>query len=195
MRRFGIALTLVALASLPARGQSAAAAGGAQRPGEAGQAADSRTFINELTIAGMTEVQLGKMAMERAASPEVKAFGQLMVADHSKAGDELKQVASQLKIQPPAQLDQKHQDLADRLAKLSGAEFDREYMAAMVKGHEEVLSKVKAQAGPSRPTDTAVGTTGGAEGARALTAWAAKAQPVVEQHLQRARDIQQKVAK
>jgi putative membrane protein len=148
-----------------------------------------------MAIAGMAEVQLGKMAADRAASSEVKAFGELMVKDHSKAGDELKQVATELKIQPPAQLDQEHKNLADRLSKLSGAEFDRDYMTAMVKGHEEVLSKLKGKAGSSRPTDTAVGTTGADEGDRALTAWAVKALPVVEQHLQRARDIQQKVAK
>lgn len=106
---------------------------------------DAQGFINDMTIAGLTEVQLGKIATERAASADVKAFGQMMVKDHSQAGDELKQVASQLKIQPPTQLDQKHKDLVDKLSKLQGAEFDREYINAMVQGHQEVLGKVRAR--------------------------------------------------
>ena len=107
--------------------------------------ADAQGFIQDMTIAGLTEVQLGKIATERAASADVKAFGQMMVKDHSQAGDELKQVASQLKIQPPTQLDQKHNDLVDKLSKLQGAEFDREYINAMVQGHQEVLGKVRAR--------------------------------------------------
>ena len=107
--------------------------------------ADAQGFIQAMTIAGLTEVQLGKIATERAVSADVKAFGQMMVKDHSQAGDELKQVASQLKIQPPTQLDQKHKDLVDKLSKLQGAEFDREYINAMVQGHQEVLGKVRAR--------------------------------------------------
>jgi putative membrane protein len=106
---------------------------------------DAEGFINEMTIAGLTEVQLGKLATERAASADVKAFGQMMVKDHSQAGNELKKVASQFKIQPPTQLDQKHKDLVDKLSKLQGAEFDREYINAMVQGHQEVLGKVRAR--------------------------------------------------
>ena len=52
----------------------------------------------------------------------MKAFGQMMVNDHSQANDELKKVASQLKIQLPTQLDQKHKDLVDKLSKLQGPE-------------------------------------------------------------------------
>jgi hypothetical protein len=67
----------------------------------------------------------------------------LIVKDHSQASNELKQIASLLQVQPPRQLDQKHRDLADRLSKLQGAEFDREYLNAMVQGHEEVVNKLR----------------------------------------------------
>jgi putative membrane protein len=115
-----------------------------------------------MTIAGLTEVQLGKMATERAASADVKAFGQMMVKDHSQAGDELKKVAAQLKIQQPTQLDQKHKDLVDKLSKLQGAEFDREYINAMVQGHQEVLGKVRARVEMKVP---APGAAAGGHGA------------------------------
>jgi putative membrane protein len=150
MRRFGFG-TVIVIAALT--GVSVFGQEGSRKPAgepasvESAQAArgDTRGFVNDLTIAGLTEVQLGRVATERAASADVKAFGQMMVRDHSQAGDELKKVAAQLNIQPPTQLDQKHKDLVDKLSKLQGAEFDREYINAMVQGHQEVLGKVRAR--------------------------------------------------
>ena len=46
-----------------------------------GQDADSKSFVNDLTIAGLAEVQLGKLAAERATSPDAKPFGEMMVQD------------------------------------------------------------------------------------------------------------------
>jgi putative membrane protein len=200
-----------------------------------------------MTIANLAEVQLGKMASEKASNSDVKAFGQMMVKDHTEANSELKQIAMRMNIQTPAQIDQKHKDLSDKLSKLSGAEFDREYINAMVMGHEEVLGKLRAEAGSaisgahsgaagaaaehggaadhstsgnrdsgrlqrdqpnttdnsSRPTqDTAAArsqqgkgaTTSGAHGDAALMQWAAKVMPTVQKHLDRARELQKKVA-
>ena len=79
------------------------------------QAADSKAFVNDLTIAGLAEVQLGKLAAERGSSPDVKSFGQMMVKDHTQAANELKPIATELKVQQPTQLDQMHKDLADKL--------------------------------------------------------------------------------
>src|SRR5205085_8093248 len=73
----------------------------------------------------------------------------------SKANDELKPIASQLNLVVPSQVDEKHRNLANRLAKLKGAEFDREYITAMVEGHQEVLAKLKERANRS----TATGST------------------------------------
>ena len=101
--------------------------------------------MNELAIAGMAEVELGKMAAERSTNAEVKKFGQMMVDDHTAAGDKLKAVASQHNIPVPTALDDKHRDLRDKLAKLQGADFDREYMNAMVEGHEAVASKLESR--------------------------------------------------
>lgn len=181
-------------------GQSGSTAATPQRPAQTEQsAADSKSFINDLAIAGMAEVQLGKLATERAASADVKAFGQMMVMDHSKAGDELKQVASQLNVQPPTQLDPKHRDLAERLSKLQGAAFDRAYMDAMVQGHQEVLAKLRARSTNPHAAGTAAGGQGelapARQGEQALTQWATKASPTVQQHLERAQELQKKVAR
>jgi putative membrane protein len=146
----------------------------------------AREFVSQLGIAGLAEVQLGQMASERAANADVKAFGQMMVKDHSQANKDLSQVAMQLNIPMPTQIDQKHKDLSDRLSKLQGAAFDREYMNAMVQGHQEVLGKLRAQSG-THPAGHE------AQKDQALTQWVAKATPVVQQHLDRAMEVQSKV--
>jgi putative membrane protein len=171
--------------------------------GVAGQGSrDPHDFINTMAIAGMAEVQLGKVAAERAQDPDVKAFGQLMVKDHTEANDELKQAASQVGAQLPTQLDDKHRELADHLMKLQGGEFDREYMKAMVDGHENVADQLLRQAGwigtstrDESSVPTAVGTSGSDSGDSRMRLWAMKTLPVVQQHLQRAREIRDKVEK
>jgi putative membrane protein len=190
----------------------------AQQPSESSAdraSAGARQFINDMAVAGMAEVELGKMASERGSSPEIKEFGELMVKDHSKANDELKQIASELAVTPPAELDKKHRDLADKLSKLQGAEFDREYASAMVNGHQEVASKLRSRAdhkmtssepgsGREAPTGTgarppqssgsgaSVGTSGDRAGDAKLNQWAAKTLPTVQEHLERARELQKK---
>jgi len=146
--------------------------------------ADSKAFVNDLTIAGLAEVQLGKLAAERAMSADIKAFGQMMVKDHTQAANDLKPIAMQLNVQQPAQLDQKHKDLADKLSKLQGSAFDREYINAMVMGHEEVAAKLRTRV-ETRAAEAAPGE-------QKLTQWAAMVLPTVQKHLDRARELQKK---
>jgi len=90
----------------------------------------------------MAEVEMGHMAAKQAQSSEVKKFGERMILDHTKAGDELKQLASTKKVTLPAMLNPKNKETIEKLAKLKGAEFDREYVMEMVADHEEGRSCV-----------------------------------------------------
>ncbi len=109
-------------------------------------------FMNSAAPGNMAEVELGKMASTKAASNDVKQFGQKMVEDHSKANDELKQLAAQKKVMLPPDVMPGHKQLMEKLSKLSGADFDKEYVAAMVEAHEkdvaafENVSKTAADA-------------------------------------------------
>ena len=146
-------------------------------------------FVTRMSVAGLAEVELGKLASERTMDADVKAFAQMMVRDHSRANDELSKIASQLNIQVPTELDPMHRELAERLSKVKGAEFDREYMAAMVKGHEDVAGLLRSFTSSDRP----IGTSGRARGEQSLMEWAMKMMPTVERHLERARQIQQRL--
>jgi putative membrane protein len=93
-------------------------------------------FIKEAADGGMAEVELGQLAGEKAASDEVKKFGQRMVDDHGKANEKLKAIAASKNIELPQEPSAKHKATKARLAKLSGAQFDHAYMADMVKDHK-----------------------------------------------------------
>ena len=154
--------------------------------------AGDKDFVEDLAIAGKAEVEIGQMAMERAASAEVKQFADMMVKDHAKAGDELKQVAMRHSIPVPAALDPPHQELKTKLSNLKGAEFDREYMNAMVDGHETVVDRLQTRASEDRFGDDkgAVKPESSDNPVEAdLNQWAAAALPTVRHHLDEAKRI------
>ena len=93
--------------------------------------------MHDAAQGGMAEVELGKLATEKASSDDVKKFGQRMVDDHTKAGDQLKQVASTQGITLPQGLSAKDKLTKEHLSKLSGEQFDKAYMADMVKDHTQ----------------------------------------------------------
>jgi putative membrane protein len=175
-------------------GDTIGTAGQASGANMHGQTGDARYFVEHATMAGNAEVELGQLAGQRAQNPQVKEFAQMMVRDHSKAGAELKQAVSG-HIETPDGLDAEHRQLKDRLSSLSGADFDREYMKAMVDGHKEVKSMLQDRTGSAHDprAPKATGTTGSSSLDAAVNQWASKALPTVEQHLQRAEQIYGKV--
>ena len=91
----------------------------------------------------MAEVELGQLAEQNGQSQEVKDFGKRMVTDHSKANDELKQVAEKEDVTLPTTLDAKDQATKERLEKLHGAAFDKAYMHDMVMDHKADIAEFK----------------------------------------------------
>jgi putative membrane protein len=151
----------------------------------ANNASDDHAFIEKMAQANIAEVKLGQLAAERASNAQVKQFGRRMISDHQKANNELKQIASKMAVQLPAETDAKHQQLYDRLSKLKGAEFDREYMNAMVDGHQEVAQELERHADNNARS---VGTSGNAsQSETSVNAWASKTLPDVRQHLEQAK--------
>lgn len=170
--------------------------------GETGGAASAgaRDFVEQVTHSSMAEVQLGQMASERAENAEVKQFGQMMVRDHSKASDELKQLLSPYNIPMPTELDDDHRELIEKLRNHRGAEFDREYMAAMVDGHRDMqgLLEDRAEDGRNDPQSHGQTNPAAAEDTQesvnaALNQWALKTKPAVDRHLETAEQIQEKL--
>ena len=98
---------------------------------------DDSKFVKEAANGGMLEVELGKIALTNASNSKVKDFGKRMRDDHTKANEDLKKLASSKGVELPTKVEGKAKTTLDRLSKLSGAEFDREYIQAMVDDHKE----------------------------------------------------------
>jgi len=107
---------------------------------------DDKKFVKDSALGGLTEVELGKLAAEKGSTDAVKQFGQRMVSDHSKANAQLKEAAGKSNINVPAALDSKHQSRVDKLAKLSGPEFDKAYIKDQVKDHKHDIDDFKSEA-------------------------------------------------
>jgi putative membrane protein len=141
-------------------------------------AADSK-FIKEAAVGGMEEVTLGQLAAQKATDPDVKNFGQKMVDDHSKANDQLKQLASQKGVTVASALPASKQKEVDQLSKLSGAAFDKKYVSMMVQDHKKDVAEFKKESTKAKDSD--------------LKSWASTTLPTLQDHLKMIEDISAKM--
>lgn len=102
-------------------------------------AEEDSKFAVDAANGGMTEVQLSKIAEEKATDAKVKEFAKMMIADHSKANDELKSLATNKNITLPAAPDADMQKAIADVSGKSGSDFDKAYVAQMVKDHEKTV--------------------------------------------------------
>jgi putative membrane protein len=147
---------------------------------QGGPAPQDRKFVTEAAQDGMAEVRLGRMAANKATDPGVKQFGQRMVEDHSKANQELTDLARLKGIPLPKGTTPEHEVTWARLAKLNGAAFDRAYMTHMVKDHDKATGMFKKA---SRSL-----------GDEELRKWAADTVPTLEDHRHMARELAGRLA-
>jgi putative membrane protein len=96
-------------------------------------------FVTTAANDGMAEVNAGKMAAVKASSARIKSFANMMVTDHTKAGDELAAIAKTKNITLPSAPDADAQKAADDLSKKSGKAFDKAYVSAMLDGHKKAV--------------------------------------------------------
>lgn len=139
------ALTLATLPTQAADEKAKATSGALAKKDEA--------FVKKAAIGGMAEVELGKLAQQKATKPEVKAFGQMMVTDHSKANEDLKSVAAKKGVALPADLDAKHKATAEKLSKLEGEKFDAAYVDEMLSDHKKDVAEFEAAAKSAEDPD------------------------------------------
>jgi putative membrane protein len=132
-------------------------------------------FVKDAAEGGMAEVELGKLAAQKGSSPDVKQFGQKMVDDHTKANDQLKQIASSENINIPDSLSSKQQSELNKLSKLSGPKFDKAYIKGEVKDHKKDISEFQDEA------------QGGSKAA--VKQFASQTLPTLQQHLSLAKQL------
>jgi len=136
-------------------------------------------FLVKAIACNMAEVKYGERALKQASNEEVKKFAQRMIDDHSKARDAFLEHAKERKLAVVQGLEKEHQITVERLAKLKGEAFDREYMHCMVEGHTRAVMMYETWA--KKATD------------RDLAGLASRTLPKAKEHLEQARELLKKV--
>jgi len=139
-------------------------------------ATTERTFLQSASNGGLAEVELGKLAEQRASNADVKSFGARMVKDHTAANKELATLSARKGVSFPTRIDRKDEELRDRLSKLSGPAFDRAYMQEMTADHEHDVAEFHQAAETSSDPD--------------VREFATHTLPTLTSHLEEARRIQ-----
>jgi putative membrane protein len=185
--------------------------------GTGGAAADVKSdgeFVHDVALMNMAEIELSRLAVERATSPGIKAFAQKLIDDHVAASAKLESVLSGHAIEWPAQLDDKHKERAGELAKQQGPDFDREYTKAMIQSHQNLEARLESRLDVQSLADWKTAAAGrtqsqalpdpkgemrdvplrpnksGNELTMKINQWVAETYPVAQKHLDTARTLE-----
>lgn len=188
--------------------------------GTGGAGADVKSdgeFVQDVATKNMAEIELSRMAADRGTTAQIKAFAQMIIDDHTAAQTKLKSALSGQPIDWPAQLDDEQRKPADELAGKQGADFDREYLTAIVEGRQNLAAKLEsrldvqsladwktAAAGRTQSKampepnaemgDVAVRPTKSDNGiTMKINQWAAEMYPVAQKHLDTARTLEKAI--
>lgn len=130
---------------------------------------DPKDFFESAASANMLEIETGKLAAARGSDPKIKAYGQMMVKDHSKAATELKALAESKDVTLPTKMLKRHQAMYDGLKEeKTGRDFDNEFRRKMIASHKEAVSLFDQAANKSEDAE--------------LKAFAAKMLPKLQRH-------------
>lgn len=138
-------------------------------------------FAREAAAMNQAEIQLGKDAADHATTPAVKQFAQKMVDDHTKAGDQLKNIVDPLKIDLPGDMDSAHNSFKSALDDLKGADYERAYVQAMVTDHALAITLFQDEAKNGNNAQ--------------LKAFAQQTLPILQQHETEVRHLEKTITK
>jgi len=134
-----------------------------------------RTFVRALALGGLAEVDLAKLAAQKASNTAVKDFAQRMIRDHSEANDRLASLAKANGIALPDQFDSEQRSMRDRLQQADKTEFDHAYIRGQITDHQKTVQLLIYQIGSGENED--------------LKAFASDTLPIVLDHLRMAQSI------
>jgi len=149
------------------------------KPTKADAPVSDTDFLVKAVTCGTAEVKFAEIAERRASNADVKAFANKMATDHKKCNEKLLEQAKNLKVAVVTGLERDRREIATRLGKLEGQDFDRDYMKQMVEDHEKAISLFESY--------TKTGSN------KELVDFAREALPVLREHLKEAKSICEKI--
>ena len=132
-------------------------------------------FITKAAQGGMMEVEVGKLAQEKGSSSEVKELGKKLEQDHSKANDQLKQLAESKNVPLPTDMGAE-KAAVDKLRALSGDQFDKAFLKMAVKDHKKDINEFQKETNNAMDSD--------------VKEFASKTLPTLQEHLKEAEQLQ-----
>jgi putative membrane protein len=136
-------------------------------------------FLKNAAQGGMSETQLGELGKSKATKQSVKEFAAMMTVDHSKANQELKSLASQKGVELPGDIEIGQKMAREKLDRLSGAEFDKEFVQQMIKDHKKTIDLFEDASKDAKDSD--------------VKSFADKTLPTLRGHLQQAEALKKDV--
>jgi putative membrane protein len=140
---------------------------------------NDQQFLRKALEGGTAEVQLGQLAQQKSASEDVKQFAQKMIDDHTQLKKEMEPIAKQLGVKEPNGPSKKDKQLISKLEGLSGAQFDEEYIRAMIKDHKEDLKEFKDEAQMTQDSNV---RRAAMEGATVISAHLQQIEQIAQSH-------------
>lgn len=142
---------------------------------------DDSKFMVESASSGLMEVELARIAQQKATNPQVKEFAGTILRDHSNANEELKALASRKNVTLPTAPGEEHQGHIKDINEKTGRDFDKAYMDMMVEHHKDDVDRFEKASNDARDAE--------------LKAFAGKTLPVLRSHLEQARSLNDAIKK
>jgi len=134
--------------------------------------AQDKSFVSDAAKAGMSEVHMGKLGLEKASSAAVKTFSQRIINDHTKANEELTAIATRKGMTMPGD-----HSMPGMLNLKSGESFDHSFAKQAVEDHQKAVELFEKEANSGSDPD--------------VKAFAKRTLPTLRSHLEAARALPQ----
>lgn len=140
---------------------------------------DESEFLVEAASGGLYEVEMAKLAQQKAKSQEVKDFANHLLENHSKANEKLKQLASSKGINVPTAMGDEEQRKYNQFSEKETEDFDEDYIEQMVQDHKKDVSDFEEASEDLDDPD--------------VKAFASTTLPTLKEHLGQAEQLEEKV--
>lgn len=129
-----------------------------------------RQFAMKAAQSDMTEIKTSQLALKKSKNPQVLSYAREMIQAHTDSSNKLKPIAARLNLAMPKNLGSENQALVNRLSRLSGTQFDRDYTIGQAQGHAKTKAAFETELQQGQNSD--------------LKAFANEILPVVTMHLE-----------
>lgn len=128
---------------------------------------DDSAFVMKAATGGMTEIESAKVALANSQNDRIKAYANMMIADHGKANSELASIVGG-RLNIPTTLPPDKQKHVDGMKNMKGSAFDKHYATMMVSDHKKTVADFE------KASNTAADA--------GIKGFAAKTLPVIKMH-------------